>query len=203
MSSSEPTDESAQTVPEAKAAMRTHQRARRAAIPPDERARHARALAALDLGQLLGPPPCEVSAFRSMGEEIDTGPLLARLAALGYGLSLPVMQGKARPLLFRRWAPGDVMARVVWGIEEPTADKPAVEPDVLLVPLLAFDRTGHRLGYGGGFYDRTLRELRARRSVRAVGLAFAEQLVDAVPHLGYDERLDAVLTPAGLISFGS
>ena len=67
------------------------------------------------------------------------------------------MQGKGKPLLFRAWAPGDAMDSGVWGIAEPKADKPALEPDILLVPLLAFDRRGWRLGYGGGFYDRTLR----------------------------------------------
>jgi 5-formyltetrahydrofolate cyclo-ligase len=109
------------------------------------------------------------------------------------------MQGKTRPLQFRRWSPGDPLRTVQWGIREPAEAAPVVEPDVLLVPLLAFDRGGHRLGYGGGYYDRTLRALRSRRPVTAVGLAFAEQEVDAVPHLDYDERLDWVLTPLGAI----
>jgi len=109
---------------------------------------------------------------------------------------MPVMQGRTRPLLFRAWAPGDAMDRAVWGIAEPKADRAELEPDVLIVPLLAFDRRGWRLGYGGGFYDRTLRHLRARKAVTAVGIAFDEQEVDAVPHLDYDERLDWVLTPS-------
>ena len=79
------------------------------------------------------------------------------------------------------------------------ASAPAVDPDVVLCPLLAFDRTGHRLGYGGGFYDRTLARLRALKPVVAIGLAYDEQRVDAVPHLDYDERLDWVLTPTGPI----
>lgn len=182
-----------------KVALRSAARIRRGLIAAAERARLAGDLAGLDLAAVLGPPPRVISAFRSMGEELDTGPLLDRLHGLGYRLALPVMQGKGRPLLLRAWAPGDAMATVVWGIEEPTADKPALEPDVLLVPLLAFDRSGFRLGYGGGYYDRTLRALRARKSVRAIGLAFASQEVDAVPHLAYDERLDAVLTPGGII----
>ncbi len=99
--------------------------------------------------------------------------------------------------MFRAWAPGDAMGRAVWGIAEPKADKPELEPDVLLVPLLAFDRRGWRLGYGGGFYDRTLAALRARKAIAAVGVGFDEQLIDAVPHLDYDERLDWVLTPSG------
>jgi 5-formyltetrahydrofolate cyclo-ligase len=85
----------------------------------------------------------------------------------------------------------------VWGIAEPKADKPQVEPDVVLVPLLAFDRRGWRLGYGGGFYDRTLAGLRRRKPIVAVGLAYDGQEVDAVPRLEYDQRLDWVLTPSG------
>jgi 5-formyltetrahydrofolate cyclo-ligase len=95
--------------------------------------------------------------------------------------------------------PGSPLKTVVWGIREPDESAPAVEPDVLLVPLLVFDRTGMRLGYGGGFYDRTLHDLRARKRIVAVGLAYASQEVDAVPYLDYDERLDWVLTPEGLI----
>jgi len=89
------------------------------------------------------------------------------------------------------------MDKAVWNIAEPKPDKPALDPDILIVPLLAFDRAGWRLGYGGGFYDRTLRDLRARKAIVAVGLAFDEQQVDAVPHLDYDERLDWVLRPSG------
>ena len=95
------------------------------------------------------------------------------------------------------------MAECTWlksGIREPGSQARVLEPDVLLVPLLAFDRSGHRLGYGGGYYDRTLRDLRRRRPIVAVGLAFGCQEVDAVPHLDYDERLDWVLTPDGPIS---
>jgi 5-formyltetrahydrofolate cyclo-ligase len=110
------------------------------------------------------------------------------------------MQGKAKPLLFRAWRPGDALETRMWGIREPSADQALLRPDVLLVPLLAFDRDGWRLGYGGGFYDRTLRDLRAAApSVAAIGLAFDPQEVDAVPHLDYDEPLDMVLTPTRLL----
>jgi 5-formyltetrahydrofolate cyclo-ligase len=89
------------------------------------------------------------------------------------------------------------MGKVQWGISEPLPDKPVLEPDVVLVPLLAFDTQGFRLGYGGGFYDRTLARLRAIKPVVAVGIAYDELKVDAVPHRSYDERLDWVLTPSG------
>jgi 5-formyltetrahydrofolate cyclo-ligase len=91
------------------------------------------------------------------------------------------------------------MDKGVWDIPEPKADKALLEPDIVLVPLLAFDRAGWRLGYGGGFYDRTLRLLRSCKSVATVGLGYDEQQVDAVPHLDYDQRLDWVLRPSGPI----
>jgi 5-formyltetrahydrofolate cyclo-ligase len=108
-----------------------------------------------------------------------------------------VVSGQGQPLVFRSWKPGDTTSAAVWGIGEPLGSAPVVEPDVLLVPLLAFDADGYRLGYGGGFYDRTLARLRGMKSVVAIGLAFDEQQVDSVPHTGRDERLDWVLTPRG------
>ncbi len=196
-----PSSKKDSVVLKAKIDLRATAKTRRASLPGPFRQDGAVRLAALDLAAILGSSPCIVAAFHSMGEELDTGPLLSRLGALGYTLALPVMQGRGRPLVFRQWSPGDAMATAVWGIQEPTADKPVLDPDVVLAPLLAFDRAGWRLGYGGGFYDRTLRGLRGRKPVRVIGLAFAEQEVDAVPHLEYDERLDAVLTPQGLVEF--
>jgi 5-formyltetrahydrofolate cyclo-ligase len=197
-SSSDPPDSSPQTLSDKKS-LRAAAKLRRAALATDHRRAGATAIAAMDWASLIGPPPLIVAAFRSMAEELDTGPLLDRLAFLGYRLCLPVMQGRLQPLLFRAWAPGDAMGTAVWGIEEPTPDKTVLEPDVILAPLLAFDRRGGRLGYGGGFYDLTLRAARPRKPVRVIGLAFSEQEVDAVPLLDYDERLDAVLTPDGLV----
>ena len=85
----------------------------------------------------------------------------------------------------------------MWGIGEPLPSAPVLEPDVMLVPLLAFDARGYRLGYGGGFYDRTIAQLRNQKPVLTIGVAFDEQRVDAVPHVDYDQRLDWVLTPSG------
>jgi 5-formyltetrahydrofolate cyclo-ligase len=140
-----------------------------------------------------------VSGFASLPEELNVWPLLRRLHGEGFALALPIVEGKGLPLVFRAWAPGDEMGKGVWDIPQPMPDKPVVEPDILLVPLLAFDRQGWRLGYGGGFYDRTLRGLRSKKAITAVGLAFDGQQVDAVPHLDYDQRLDWVLTPSGPI----
>jgi len=138
-----------------------------------------------------------VSGFSAIRDEIDPAGLLGRLHGEGHRLCLPVMEGKGKPLVFRAWAPGDAMGKVQWGIAEPLPDKPLLEPDVVLVPLLAFDAAGYRLGYGGGFYDRTLARLRALKPVLAVGIAYDELKVDAVPHQSYDQPLDWVLTPSG------
>jgi 5-formyltetrahydrofolate cyclo-ligase len=150
------------------------------------------------VAELQGPArQGAVSGFASLPEELNIWPLLRRLHATEVPLALPVVEGKGRPLVFRAWTPGDAMDKGVWGIPQPKAERPLVEPDILLVPLLAFDARGWRLGYGGGFYDRTLAGLRARKGIVAVGLAYDEQRIDAVPHLDYDQQLDWVLTPSG------
>jgi len=143
------------------------------------------------------PAPGIVSGFLAIGEEIDPTPLMRRLMGEGYRLCLPVMEGKGKPLVFRGWAPGEPLAETMWGIREPLPEAPVLDPDIVLGPLLAFDTSGYRLGYGGGFYDRTLARLRALKPIVSIGIAYDEQKVDAVPHVDYDERLDWILTPSG------
>ena len=87
-------------------------------------------------------------------------------------MALPVVAGRGKPLVMRAWAFGEPLSQGVWGIRQPLPEAAEVEPDILLVPLLAFDRTGHRIGYGGGYYDRTIAQLRARKPVVAVGIGF-------------------------------
>jgi 5-formyltetrahydrofolate cyclo-ligase len=159
------------------------------------------AVAAHGLG-FLQPPETygrcgSVSGFASLPDEFRLWPLLRSLPAQGYALALPVMRGKGNPLIFRAWAPGDAHGQRVWGIAGAEGRQAGAGARYPAVPLLAFDAAGWRLGYGGGFYDRTLARLRARKPVVAFGIAFDEQRVDAVPHLDYDERLDWVLTPSG------
>lgn len=141
-----------------------------------------------------------VSAFLAIGEEIDPLPLVRRLWAEGHEIGLPVMVGKAMPLVFRRWREGEPLNEVQWGIREPHAAAPEIVPDVMLVPLLAFDRRGYRLGYGGGFYDRTIARVRSMKALVTIGIGYDELEVDAVPHDEYDQRLDWVLTPSGPFS---
>ena len=182
---------------EDKRAERTRALARRAAAFAAHGPAAGARLAAHRLSFLDLAPGATVSGFSAIRDEIEAAPLLARLHAEDYRLCLPVMEGKGLPLLFRAWSPGDAMGTVQWGIAEPLPEKPLLEPDVVLVPLLAFDAAGHRLGYGGGFYDRTLARLRSIKPVVAVGVAYDELKVDAVPHRSYDEPLDWVLTPSG------
>ena len=135
-----------------------------------------------------------VSGFMPLKSEISPLPLMHKLAGDGAQLALPRIVSRGSPLSMRAWEFGAPLDRGQWGIREPTLDAPEVEPDILLVPLLAFDRAGYRIGYGAGYYDMTLARLRARKSVTAVGIAFAAQEVPEIPKTPGDERLDLVLT---------
>lgn len=158
----------------------------------------AQALAALAprLGLAAGTV---VAGYWPMGDELDPRPLMAALAGLGCALALPVVSAPATPLDFRAYAVGDALEPGPHGTVHPLMASPPRVPEVLLVPLLAFDRGCFRLGYGGGYYDRTLEKLRKNAQVRAIGLAFAAQEVPAVPRDGHDQRLDAIATECGLI----
>jgi 5-formyltetrahydrofolate cyclo-ligase len=151
-------------------------------------------LAARLLETFETPAGTGVSAFWPLDGEIDIRPAMTDLHERGCQVALPVMRGPGMALQFRRWQPGDELTPAAFGTREPGGDKPAVIPKVLLVPLLAFDRAGYRLGYGGGFYDRTLAELRGRGAVCAIGLAYAGQEMQDVPHDDKDQPLDWIVT---------
>ena len=144
-------------------------------------------------------PGTIVSGFFPLKTEINPIPLLRVLAGAGARLALPVVMGRGKPLLMRAFAFGDELVSGVWDIREPAPRAPEVAPDVLIVPLLAFDRRGHRLGYGAGYYDMTIAALRAAKTVTAIGIAYAVQEVAAVPTEPHDARLDLVLTEAEVI----
>lgn len=184
---------------EEKKALRAQATARRAKAHESHGDRAGEMIAAHGLEFCGAKPPQIVSGFSAIGEEIDASQLMLDLHSEGFGLALPVIEGKGKPLIMRSWAPGDAMQNKTWGISEPLESAEEVLPDVLLVPLLAFDPNGYRLGYGGGFYDRTLAKLRAIKPVVAVGLAYDEQRLDAVPRDRYDLPCDWVLTPSGPI----
>jgi len=176
-----------------KAALRTATLARRDAMPADERQAAAAAIAARAFPVPVGAGTV-VSGFFPMRSEINPLPLLRKLAAAGAQLALPVIAGRGKPLTMRAWNQGDDLASGQWGIREPTAQAREVDPDVLIVPLACFDRAGHRIGYGAGYFDMTIRRLRGIKPVVAVGIAFAQQEIDRVPANAHDEALDLVLT---------
>jgi 5-formyltetrahydrofolate cyclo-ligase len=134
-----------------------------------------------------------------MKSEINPIPLMRKLADAGATLALPVVAGKGRLLIMRAWSVGEPLASGVWGIREPKPDAPEVFPDILIVPLLAFDRRGHRIGYGAGYFDMTIAALRARKPIVAAGIAFAAQEIAEVPTTPRDARLDLVLTEREVI----
>lgn len=135
-----------------------------------------------------------VSGFIPYKSEITTVPMLSRLRRDGWQTCLPIVIAQEEPLVFRAWAPGDPLVPGAWDIPVPVDSAPEVLPDVLLVPMLAFDRKGFRLGYGGGFYDRTLEKLRELKKVVAIGVAYHAQMVDEVPVGIHDAPLDYVMT---------
>lgn len=182
----------------AKAALRREALARRDALPPDQRAAAAQTIAARPFPVDV-PAGAVVSAFSAMKSEINPVPLMRKLADAGARLALPVVDGRGKPLIMRAWAFGEPLGSGVWGIREPLPEAPEVDPDILMVPLAAFDRDGNRIGYGAGYYDMTINRLRGRKPALAVGLAFAAQEVPAVPFTARDARLDLVLTETEVI----
>lgn len=135
-----------------------------------------------------------VSAYVAIGEEADPSPLIEALRKGGHPIALPRVLGKGKPLAFHVWNAGEPLVPGPFGLYEPARDWPLADPDVLIVPLLAFDSTGNRLGYGAGFYDMTLCALRARKAVLAAGFALSGQEAPAVPHDESDEKLDWIVT---------
>ena len=183
-----------------KAQLRASAFARRDALPADERAAAAEAIAARPFPVTITTGMI-VSGFSPMKTEINPLPLMRKAAQLGARLALPAIAGRGRPLIMRAYAFGDELARGQWGIREPKAEAPEVAPDILIVPLAAFDRAGHRIGYGAGYYDVTINAMRAKKKVIAMGIAFAAQEITSVPATERDARLDFVLTEREVIDF--
>lgn len=150
----------------------------------------------------LGPlaPGTVVSGYRPIRSEIDPTPAMEALLSAGARLCVPVIEGRGLPLKFREWTPGCAMETGPFGAEIP-ASGAWLTPSVVIVPLVAFDSVGHRLGYGGGFYDRTLDMLRETAPTRAIGFAYAAQQGPDLPIHEGDHRLDAVATEEGVMTF--
>ena len=187
------------TLENPKLQLRANALAQRDLLPPAERQAGAEKLAARALpvdvaGKII-------SGFMPMKTEINPLPLLRRLADAGAQLALPVIDARGKPLIMRSWKIGDELKAGQWGIREPLPQAAQVDPDILLVPLAAFDRAGHRIGYGAGYYDMTIHALRAKKQVVAIGIAFAAQEIPRVPATERDERLDFIMTERETIAF--
>ncbi len=146
-------------------------------------------------------PGTQIGAYAALPGEADPQLLLTRLQRLGCPVGFPRITGPKDALTFHHCLPGQVMRPGQFGIAEPLPDWPEMQPRLLLVPLLAFDRTGHRLGYGGGYYDRTLAALRQSGPLRAIGIAYAGQEVPELVLDSWDQKLDGILTQQGLRLF--
>jgi 5-formyltetrahydrofolate cyclo-ligase len=177
-----------------KATLRREALARRSALRPEARAALGQRLAEEGLRLAHCWRPRVVSAFHSLRDEPDTLPLLTALAAGGFATALPTVVGRGSPLTFRLWRPGEPTRKGAMSISEPLGTAAAVDPDLLFVPLTCFDRRGHRIGYGAGYYDRSLARLRTIKAVHALGVAYGVCEVAAVPYEAHDQMLDAIVT---------
>jgi 5-formyltetrahydrofolate cyclo-ligase len=182
-----------------KSALRARALARRGETTATAATAFAAHLAAEGLALVECLRPAIVSAYFPLANEPSTLPLLENLARAGIKTALPVTGRLGTPLVFRLWQAGEPTLKGKMAIEEPLPTAPDVAPDLLFVPLAAFDRSGQRIGYGAGFYDRSLAELRGKKKIFAVGVAYASQELPEVPHEAHDERLDYVLTESELI----
>jgi 5-formyltetrahydrofolate cyclo-ligase len=180
-----------QTKDDLRRAMRTRRRDLMAVIPDAAE----RAAAHLPLEAL--PPFQVVAGYHALGAELSPWPVLRKLQAAGARIAMPVAPAPDAPLLFRAFEEGQPLEPDAAAIPSPTASAEALTPDLVITPLIAFDRQGYRLGQGGGYYDRTLAALRAGGRLFVIGLAYAGQEVDRIPKDAHDQPLDAILTESG------
>lgn len=185
-----------------KAELRATALAARERLSEKQRAAAAQALAKRGLPVAI-TPGLIVSGYSAIRNEIDPAPLMRQLAEQGARLALPSVTARGQSLMFRAWSPSDRLMLGSLGITEPSPAAAELVPDIMLVPLAAFDGSGHRIGYGAGYYDHTFAHLRKIKAVTGIGLAFAAQEIDAVPALSHDVPLDYVLTEKQVFDFRS
>jgi 5-formyltetrahydrofolate cyclo-ligase len=185
-----------------KADLRTAALAKRDALSDEQRAAAAQAMAKRGVPFAI-EPGMVVSGYSPIRSEIDPAPLMRKLAGQGARLALPAVLSRGKSLAFRAWSPDDRLMMGPLGILEPSPAAEELIPDIMLVPLAAFDREGHRIGYGAGHYDFTLAHLRKVKAITAAGTAFSLQEIKAVPALPHDVALDYVLTEKKVFDFRS
>ena len=190
------------TASASKADLRAAALAKRDALSDEQRAAAAAALAKRGLPFEI-TPGMVVSGYSPIRNEIDPAPLMRKLAEAGARLALPAVMARGKSLAFRAWSPNDRLMLGPLGIPEPSPAAAELIPDILLVPLAAFDRQGHRIGYGAGHYDYTLAHLRKVKAITAIGAAFSLQEIKLVPALPHDVALDYVLTEKKVFDFRS
>ena len=185
-----------------KADLRATALAAREKLSEKQRSNAANALAKRGLPVAL-TPGIIISAYSPIRSEIDPAPLMQALAKQGARLALPTVTARGKALIFRSYTVGDRLTLGMLGIPEPSPAAAEVVPDIMLVPLAAFDRVGHRIGYGAGYYDYTFTHLRKHKAIIGVGLAFAAQEIESIPALSHDVPLDYVLTEKRVFDFRS
>ena len=185
-----------------KAELRAIALAKRDALSDEHRAAAAEAVAKRKLPFEIAPDMI-VSGYSPIRSEIDPAPLMRKLAEQGAKLALPAVMARGKSLAFRAWFPDDRLMMGALGILEPSPAAAELIPDIMLVPLAAFDAGGHRIGYGAGHYDFTLEHLRKVKAITAVGIAFGVQQIKAVPAQPHDVALDFVLTEKKVFDFRS
>lgn len=188
-------------IEDVKAELRLEARRRRKRLHQLRGTDAARSVARLFEEAVQADPAQVIGAYWPIRDELDIRPLIVRLMDGGFKVCLPVIAGPEEPLEFRLWQEGAPLFEAGFGTLAPADDAPVLDADILLVPLLGFDRTGTRLGYGGGYYDRTLATTAKRPLV--VGFAFAGQELDSIPRAPHDVPLDMVVTEEGVRRFGS
>ncbi len=188
--------------PDPKVALRRLVLGRRKTLHAEKGVAAAELIARRVLEEVCPAKKC-VAGYWPIGDELDPRPAMEAVIGAGGGAALPVVAGQGQVLIFRQWNRGDPLDPGPFGTAHPNPRAPAIAPDILLLPLIAYDKTGHRLGYGAGYYDRTVEALRAQRDIIVIGLAYDEQEINAVPAGGHDQRLDAVITDARALWFNS
>jgi len=187
------------TSPPDKAAIRTRMLALRAEIPASAAESASRSVA--DSLLKIIPANAVIAGYRAIRGELVIAEAMAQLAARGNALCLPVVQAPGKPLAFHAWKPGEILEKGHYGVEVPAAAA-LVTPTIVLVPLVAFDRAGHRLGYGAGYYDRTIESLRqAGNAVQMIGIGYGLQEVPHVAPESHDQKLDVVVTEKEILRF--
>ncbi len=190
-----------EAIEEAKAALRIRARAARASLDHEERAEAAKAAARHFFDGIALQASDVVAAYWRIRDELDCQPILVKLMDSNQTVVLPVVLGPEQPLDLRVWEQGASLYESGFGTLAPSELAPKAEPDIVIMPLLGFDGRGTRLGYGGGYYDRTLAAM--AKKPRLIGLAFAAQELDRIPRETHDVPLDAIVTEAGVRHFGA